>query len=122
MGADSTARTPLKFFNSDQCSQIHRSALEILRKTEVKRFHPEALQLLTDAGCELKDDNLVLLPPAMAESEIPIVYSPPGGPRYRYCGNFMIEGHIVDLLETVSGSPLPDPLSDDDDYILGIKE
>ncbi len=64
---DSTARPSLQFLTTEQCSHIHRSALEILRKTGVKVFHPEALQLLTGAGCVVKNDNLVLIPPALVE-------------------------------------------------------
>jgi trimethylamine--corrinoid protein Co-methyltransferase len=57
----------LSFLDPDQCAQIHQAALEILRRTGVRVFHQEALRLLAEADCTVRDDNLVFIPPALVE-------------------------------------------------------
>jgi trimethylamine--corrinoid protein Co-methyltransferase len=57
----------LGFLSPDQCAQIHRAALEILRRTGVRVFHEEALRLLAEAGCPIQDENRVHISPALAE-------------------------------------------------------
>lgn len=67
MSSTSQARPRLDFFNNDQCALVHRAALEILRRTGVRVFHEEALRLLDEAGCSVKDETLVLFPAALVE-------------------------------------------------------
>jgi len=59
MGESTWAEPTLNFFTASQCGSVHRSALEILRRTGVRVFNEEALKLLY-----------------MAETAMPIVYSP----------------------------------------------
>ncbi len=67
MGISSFARPSMQFLKEDQCTRIHRGALEILRKTGVRVFHDEAVQLLEEAGCTVKDGNLVFYPSSLVE-------------------------------------------------------
>jgi trimethylamine--corrinoid protein Co-methyltransferase len=55
------------FLNRSQSEQIHQTALEILRRTGVRVFHEEALRLLAEADCVVREDNLVHIPPALVE-------------------------------------------------------
>ncbi len=57
----------LEFMNEDQCRLIHDKALEVLRHTGVRVHHPEARQLLKDAGAVITDDTLVRIPPGPVE-------------------------------------------------------
>ena len=57
----------LSFLNQDQCAQIHQAALEILRRTGVRVFHKEALRLLAEADCLVRDENRVFIPEALVE-------------------------------------------------------
>lgn len=66
--AESTQAVPrLSFLTEEQCSRIHRSALEILRRTGVRVFHEEALKLLKAQGCIIQDENRVFYPPSLVE-------------------------------------------------------
>jgi trimethylamine--corrinoid protein Co-methyltransferase len=51
----------------EDCERIHRAALEILRRTGVRVYEAEALELLREAGGVAVDDNLVKLPAALIE-------------------------------------------------------
>ena len=57
----------LSFLDRDQCAQIHQAALEILRRTGVRVFHEEALRLLAEADCLVRDENRVFIPEALVE-------------------------------------------------------
>jgi trimethylamine--corrinoid protein Co-methyltransferase len=57
----------LHFFDPAHCSHIHQTALEILHRTGVKVFHEEALSLLRDGGCVVRDGNRVIIPPSLVE-------------------------------------------------------
>ena len=57
----------LSFLNQDQCAQIHQAALEILRRTGVRVFHEEALRLLAEADCLVRDENRVSISEALVE-------------------------------------------------------
>jgi trimethylamine--corrinoid protein Co-methyltransferase len=55
----------LSFLHPDHCAQIHQAALEILRRTGVRVFHDEALRLLAEADCPIRDENRVFIPEAL---------------------------------------------------------
>jgi trimethylamine--corrinoid protein Co-methyltransferase len=57
----------LGFLQPSQCEQIHLAALEILRRTGVRIFQREALHLLAEADCIVRDDDRVYIPPALVE-------------------------------------------------------
>lgn len=56
-----------KFLSQDQCRLIHEKALEVLRRTGVRVHHPEARELLKEAGALVTDDTLVRIPPGPVE-------------------------------------------------------
>jgi trimethylamine---corrinoid protein Co-methyltransferase len=57
----------LNMLTPEQCETIHLASLEILRRTGVRIFHHEALQLLSETDAVISDENLVRFPPAMIE-------------------------------------------------------
>jgi len=57
----------LNFLEKSQCEQIHQAALEILRRTGVRVFHKEALRLLSEADCVVREENWVHIPPSLVE-------------------------------------------------------
>ena len=57
----------ISFLDRPQCEQIHQAALEILRRTGVRVFHEEALRLLSEADCMVREENRVHIPPALVE-------------------------------------------------------
>jgi len=51
----------------EQCQTIHRASLEILRRTGVRIFLDEALDLLRQTDAAISDGNLVRFPPGLVE-------------------------------------------------------
>ncbi len=43
----------------DQIKNIHYATLELLETVGVKVMHKEAVDMMADAGCRIKSDNLV---------------------------------------------------------------
>ena len=58
-----------------QLEDLHRGALELLRRTGVRFFHPEALELLSGAGAFVSDSNLVKFPARLVEDALASVPS-----------------------------------------------
>ncbi|KXB06795.1 hypothetical protein AKJ54_01095 [candidate division MSBL1 archaeon SCGC-AAA382K21] len=54
----------------DQIKEIHHSTLEILETVGVKVEGEEALQLLSDVGCEVNNDKTVKFPNWVVEEAI----------------------------------------------------
>ncbi|GAB4544623.1 MAG: trimethylamine methyltransferase MttB [Anaerolineae bacterium] len=59
-----------RMFSDAQLDQIHLASLEILRRTGVRVYEPEALALLREAGCQVSDENLVRFPAAVVENAL----------------------------------------------------
>lgn len=53
-----------------QLQDLHLAALELLRKTGVRFFHPEALDMLNGAGAFISDKNLVKFPARLVEDAL----------------------------------------------------
>ncbi len=51
----------------EQCEAIHLASLEILRRTGVRIYHEEALELLRQTDAVITDENLVRFPPGLVE-------------------------------------------------------
>ena len=49
---------------------IHLAALEVLRHTGIRFFHPGALELLKGAGAFISDGNLVKFPARLVEEAL----------------------------------------------------
>ncbi len=58
-----------------QIRDLHLAALEVLRRTGIRFFHREALDMLAKAGAFLSDGNLVKFPAALIEDALSTVPS-----------------------------------------------
>jgi trimethylamine--corrinoid protein Co-methyltransferase len=67
MPQDIVAIPRLSMFSQEQCETIHRASLEILRRTGVRVYHDEALDLLCQTDALVTDENLVHFPPGLVE-------------------------------------------------------
>jgi len=60
----------LKVLNREQALAIHQAALEILEKTGFKMEHPDAHQMLVDAGGKVTNDGRLTLPAYLVEEAL----------------------------------------------------
>jgi len=67
MKQDSLALPRLTMLSPEQCETVHRASLEILRRTGVRVYHREALDLLRGTDAIITDGNLVRFPPGLVE-------------------------------------------------------
>jgi len=65
-----TFQPRLKVLNREQALAIHAAALEILAKTGFKMEHPGALEMLSEAGCQVSDGDRVKLPARLVEEAL----------------------------------------------------
>ncbi|MCX6034526.1 MAG: trimethylamine methyltransferase family protein [Chloroflexi bacterium] len=66
-----TNATPrLQVLSNDQIEQIVYAAMEILQTTGTCVYQDEALELLRNAGCVIKQDNRVYIPSALVENSL----------------------------------------------------
>ena len=56
-----------RILDEDQIKTIHRATLQLLETTGVSVKHPEAIGLLTSAGCRIKSGDIVQIPGALVE-------------------------------------------------------
>ncbi len=56
-----------QMLSQEQCEFIHRASLEILRRTGVRVYHEQALQMLREADTIITDENLVYFTPGLVE-------------------------------------------------------
>lgn len=62
--------TQFRVLTDDQIEQIYYTALEVLSRTGALVHHEEALDLLTDAGAPVVDENRVLIPNWMVKDAL----------------------------------------------------
>lgn len=76
MNQDTLAFPRMGMLSDEQCETIHRASLEILRRTGVRVYHDEALELLGKSDAIITDENsstegspqaLVRFPPGLVE-------------------------------------------------------
>jgi trimethylamine--corrinoid protein Co-methyltransferase len=67
---DGAMRPRLSFFSDGDRTAIHEAALEILRETGMQVLHDEALGLLKDAGCTIREGNVVTIPSGLVEKAV----------------------------------------------------
>jgi trimethylamine--corrinoid protein Co-methyltransferase len=60
-------RPKYNLLDKNHCETIHLMSLEILRRTGVRVYHDEALNLLRQADVSITDDNLVRFQPGLVE-------------------------------------------------------
>jgi trimethylamine---corrinoid protein Co-methyltransferase len=65
-----SAAPSYRLLDEQQCRSIHHASLEVLETVGVRVSHPEALQLLMDAGCRLREKDVVLLPNWLVDQAI----------------------------------------------------
>ena len=53
--------------SDDQVEQLHYASLEILERTGVRLYEPEALELLQAKGIKVEDGNRVRIPSGLVE-------------------------------------------------------
>ena len=89
-----------------QIMEIHQTTLELLETTGVKVLDDEALQLLQDAGCRVRDQQIVTIPGHLVEESIRsapsrvTVYNRRGEPSMNLEGSNVYFGMGTDLLRT----------------------
>lgn len=59
---DAQITPQFKLWTEDQCYRVHQATLEVLARTGVRVLEKEALKLLKEAGCIIRED-LVRIPP-----------------------------------------------------------
>ena len=57
-----------------QIDHLHQATLQLLEEVGVKVMLPEAVNMLTDAGCRMTDGDIIQIPPDLVEAAI---YSTP---------------------------------------------
>ncbi|MFQ6102536.1 MAG: trimethylamine methyltransferase family protein [Anaerolineae bacterium] len=67
MTQDAVAIPRLGMLSHEQCETVHYASLEILRRTGVRVYHDEALNLLRQTDALITDENLVRFPPGLVE-------------------------------------------------------
>jgi trimethylamine--corrinoid protein Co-methyltransferase len=65
-----TLQPRLRVLNREQVLAIHAAALEILEKVGFKMEHPGALEMLTDAGCQVLDGDRLKLPARLVQAAL----------------------------------------------------
>jgi trimethylamine--corrinoid protein Co-methyltransferase len=65
-----TLQPRLRLLNREQVLAIHATALEILEKVGFKMEHAGALEMLTDAGCQVLDGDRLKLPARLVEAAL----------------------------------------------------
>jgi trimethylamine--corrinoid protein Co-methyltransferase len=56
--------------SEEQIKKIHHATLELLESVGVRVMLPEAVHMLADAGCRVKEENLVKIPNGLVEEAI----------------------------------------------------
>jgi trimethylamine---corrinoid protein Co-methyltransferase len=61
------ANVQIDRLSADQCGMIHNASLQILSRTGVRLHLKEAVEMLSRAGAQVSDGNLVRIPAALVE-------------------------------------------------------
>ena len=110
-----------RILDEDQIKTIHRATLQLLANTGISVKHPEAIELLTSAGCRIKSGDIVQIPGALVEECIEsapsciIIYDRNGVKAMHLEGSHVHFGLGTDLLQTYdpeSGELRPSRLQD----------
>lgn len=95
-----------RLLTEDQIKEIHRASLEVLETVGVRVRHEEGVQLLRDAGCRVKDGDVVQIPNWLVEESIRsapsriTVYNRMGEEAMRLEGRNIYFGLGTDLINT----------------------
>jgi len=103
---ESQVRPQFRLLTEEQIPRIHQASLEILATVGIRVNHPDGIQVLKDAGCDVKEDNRVLIPAGLVEKSIAsapsgiTLYDRNGKPAMRLEGHNSYFGLGTDLLKT----------------------
>jgi len=92
-----------RILTEDQIKEIHRATLEILGTVGVRILDDESIQLLRDAGCRVKKDNVVQISNCFVEECIRsapsriTIYNRKGNEAMHLEGNKVYFGLRTDL-------------------------
>jgi trimethylamine--corrinoid protein Co-methyltransferase len=67
MNFNNNVKPKFNLLENENCETIHLMSLEILRRTGVRVYHDEALDLLREADVSITDENLVRFKPGLVE-------------------------------------------------------
>ncbi|MFX1533614.1 MAG: trimethylamine methyltransferase family protein [Promethearchaeota archaeon] len=106
-GFKTKCRPSYRLLTDGQIQKIHQASLDILESIGVRVFHNEGIQLLEDAGCHVKEENIVQIPNELvtecirsAPSSVTI-YMRDGKVAMHLEGRNIYFGTGTDLLRTV---------------------
>jgi len=60
-------RPKLNVLSKEEIESLYLGALEVLERVGVRVLHPQALSLLTEAGCSVSQDSMVRIRPSLVE-------------------------------------------------------
>ncbi|NIV36987.1 MAG: trimethylamine methyltransferase, partial [Anaerolineae bacterium] len=95
-----------RLLTEEQIQEIHRASLEILETVGVRLLHEGAVDLLRNAGCRIKGDNVAQIPNWLVEECIRsapsriTMYSQDGQEAMRLEGRNIHFGLGTDLIST----------------------
>jgi trimethylamine--corrinoid protein Co-methyltransferase len=101
------AKPQYRLLTEDQIHEMHQASKFILEDIGVRILHEEALQLLKESGCSIKDENITLIPGGLLEE---CIQSAPSSVRiFRQTGEeaMILEGRRsyfgtgTDLIRTI---------------------
>ncbi len=103
----SQVRPEYRLLSREQIEEIHRATLEVLETIGIRVPHPQALQLLIENGCRIKDGDIVLFPNWLVEEclrSVPsrlTIYDRLGNEAMRLEGRNNYFGTGTDLIRTI---------------------
>ncbi len=106
-GFKTLCRPSFRLLTENQIRKIHLATLEILDTIGIRVPHNEGVQLLEDAGCQVKEDNIVQIPNWLVEESICnapsgiTLYNRNGEEAMRLEGRNIYFGTGTDLLRTI---------------------
>lgn len=106
-GFKSQCVSKCQILTEDQIKELHRATLELLDTTGVQVQNDEGVQLLRDAGCKVKKENIVQIPEWLVEECIQstpsqfTMYNRKGEEAMRLGGNNVYFGLGTDLPKTL---------------------
>ncbi|MCP4409393.1 MAG: trimethylamine methyltransferase, partial [Gammaproteobacteria bacterium] len=106
LNADTHCKPCYRLLDDEQLQQLHHATLEILEKVGVCVKHPDALELLREGGCKIKEKNTVLIPEYLVADAIQsapssvTIYNREGNRAMELGGSNVYFGMGTDLLNT----------------------
>ncbi len=104
--ADVTCKPRYRLMDNEQLQHLHRATLEILGKIGVCVKHPDALEILRESGCRVKDHTTVMIPEYLVADAIQsapsciTLYNREGARAMELGGRNVYFGMGTDLLNT----------------------